>query len=180
MAWHTPLLNRTQFSLKPNFTHTRSKNLLGNPENTWTARQPGPEHAVAYEISRVPAVTVHSVIGCSTMPCAAGSLCALKPDHTPGPPHFTNKKYMPCLWRLPSWTLGSVKDPISDNEMHRLCHLCVTSTTRKESGADTAVGAAKRHCLKGARSAMKRVDTTARRKARVADQPQTTDVCTTA
>ena len=74
-----------------------------------------------------------------------------------------------------------MKDPISDTEMHRLCHLCVTSTTRKESGAGTAVGAAKRHCPKGARSTMKRADTTARRKARGADQSQTTDVvCTTA
>ena len=39
-----------------------------------------------------------------------------------------------------------MKDPLSYNEMHRLCHPCVTSTTHKESGADTAVGAAKRDC----------------------------------
>ena len=62
-----------------------------------------------------------------------------------------------------------MKDPLSDNEMHRVCHPCVTSTIRKESGADTTVGAAKRHRPKGARSTMKRVDTTARKKARGAD-----------
>ena len=62
-----------------------------------------------------------------------------------------------------------MKDPLSDNEMHRVCHSCVTSTTRKESGADTAVGTAKRHCSEGARSTMKRVDTITRRKARGAD-----------
>ena len=62
-----------------------------------------------------------------------------------------------------------MKDPLSDNEMHRVCHPCATSTTRKESGADTAFGAAKRHCPEGARSTMKRVDTTALRKAHGAD-----------
>ena len=55
------------------------------------------------------------------MPCAAGSLCALKPDDTSGPPHFTNH---------------GVKDTLSDSEMHRVCHPCVTSTFRKESGEE--------------------------------------------
>ena len=101
------------------------------------------------------------------MPCAAGLLCALKSDHTTGPPHFTNHKCRVCGGFLHG--LCGVKGPLSDNEMHRVCHPCVTSTTRKESGVDTAVGAAKRHCSEGARSTMKRVDTTARRKARGAD-----------
>ena len=135
MAWHTSLLNRAQFSFKPNLTHTRSKNLFGKPENTWTARQPGPEHAVACEISRVPAVTAHSVIGCSTMPCAAGSLCALKPDHTPGSSHFLNHECRVCGDFLHG--LCGVKDPLSDNKMHRVCHPCVTSTTRKDSGDES-------------------------------------------
>ena len=138
MAWHIPLLNRTQLSLKSNLTHTRFKILLyyciENPENTWTSRQPGAEHAVACEISRVPAVAAHSVIDCSTMPCAAGSLCALKPDHTLGPPHFTNHKCRACGgWSFLHGLCG-VRDPLSDNMMHRVCHPCVTSTTRKESG----------------------------------------------
>ena len=127
-----PLLNRTQFSLKPNLTHTRSKNTVTLYWYYWIGNP-----AVACEISIVPAVTAHSVIGCSTMPCAADSLCALEPDHTPGPPHFTNHKFRVCgSWSFLDGLCG-VKDPLSDSEMHRVCHPCVTSTTRKESGADT-------------------------------------------
>ena len=81
------------------------------------------------------------------MPCAEGSLCVAKPDHTPGPLLFTTHKcrvygsFLRGLCGLP--------DPQGDNEMQRVCHGCVNN--RKESSADPAAGAAssKRSCPEG-------------------------------
>ena len=113
------------------------------------------------------------------MACAAGSLCAAIPDHTPGPPLFTIHKcrvygsYFHGLCGLP--------DPLGDNEVQRVCHECVNSNNRKESSADSAAGAASSKRLRperqgtgkdeqaGALDSLKRVGNTAARKARVAD-----------
>ena len=68
------------------------------------------------------------------MPCAAGSLCAAIPDHTPGPPLFTIHKCRVCGSYL--HVLCGLPDPLGDNEMQRVCHGCVNSNNRKESSAD--------------------------------------------
>ena len=114
------------------------------------------------------------------MPCAAGSLCAAIPDHTPGPPLFTiHKKCRVCGSYLHG--LCGLPDPLGDNEMQRVCHGCVNSNNRKESSADPAAGAAFSKRLRperqetgkekqaGALDSLKRVGNTAARKARGAD-----------
>lgn len=79
-----------------------------------------------------------------SMPCAAGILC-LKPDHTPGPPHFTNHKCRVCSGYLHG-TCG-LQDPLGESEMQRVCEPCVNSTTRKASSPpDADLQASKRHC----------------------------------
>ena len=113
------------------------------------------------------------------MPCAAGSLCAAIPDHTPGPPLFTIHKYRVCGGYLDG--LCGLPDPLGDNEMQRVCHGCVNSNNRNESSADPAAGAASSKRLRperqetgkekqaGALDSLKRVGNTAARKARGAD-----------
>lgn len=83
------------------------------------------------------------------MPCAAGSRCVATPDHTPAPPQFTNHTCRVCGGYLHG--LCGVPDPLSDNEMHRVCHGCVNSNNRKESSTDSTAGAAssKRPCAGG-------------------------------
>ena len=72
------------------------------------------------------------------MPCAAGSLCVAKSDHTPGPPLFMTHKCPVCGSFIHG--LCGLPDPQGDNEMQRVCHGCVNN--RKESSADPAAGAA--------------------------------------
>ena len=73
-----------------------------------------------------------------TMPCAAASRCKAVPDHTPGPPDFTNHPCKVCGKYLHG-TCG-VADPLGESEMHRVCHTCLSSRGRETSGADTAGG----------------------------------------
>ena len=72
-------------------------------------------------------------------------------------------------------------DPLGDNEVQRVCHVCVDSNNRKESSADPAAGAASSKRLRperqetgkekqaGALDSLKRVGNTTARKARGAD-----------
>ena len=113
------------------------------------------------------------------MSCAAGSLCAAIPDHTPGPPLFTIHKCRVCGSYLHG--LCGLPDPLGDNEMQRVCHGCVNLNNRKESSADHAAGATSSKRLRperqetgkekqaGALDSLKRVGNTAARKARGAD-----------
>ena len=71
-----------------------------------------------------------------SMPCAAASHCRAVPDHTPGPPDFTNHPCKVCGKYLHG-TCG-VADPLGESEMHRVCHTCLSSRGRENSGADTA------------------------------------------
>ena len=73
-----------------------------------------------------------------TMPCAAASRCKAVPDHTSGPPDFTNYPRKVCVKYLHG-TCG-VADPLGESEMHRVCHTCLISHGRETSGADTAGG----------------------------------------
>ena len=90
MAWHITLLNRTHILL--NRTYPNPPRLVQhcyNPlENLSTA--------VVESIIEVARHTALSYTPCSTMSCAAGSLCIAKPDHTPGSPLFTNHKCRVC------------------------------------------------------------------------------------
>ena len=113
------------------------------------------------------------------MPCAAGSLCAAIPDHTPGPSLFTIHKCRVCGSYIHG--LCGLPDPLGDNEMQRVCHGYANSNYRKESSADPAAGAASSKRLRperretgkekqaGALNSWKRVGNTAARKARGAD-----------
>ena len=83
------------------------------------------------------------------MPCAAGSKCAVVPDHTPGPPNFTTHSCRVC--RVYLHGICGLADPLGDNEMQRVCHGCVNPNKRNGSSADSAAGAAssKRPCPEG-------------------------------
>ena len=84
------------------------------------------------------------------MPCAAGSKCAVVPDHTPGPPNFTTHRG--CrVCRVYLHGICGLADPLGDNEMQRVCHGCVNPNKRNGSSADSAAGAAssKRPCPEG-------------------------------
>lgn len=74
------------------------------------------------------------------MPCAAGSLCKVKPDHTPAPPLFTDHQCHACGSYLHG--LCGLPDPRGDNETQRICHGCVNSNNRKEPSVDSDAGAA--------------------------------------
>ncbi|CAB1117873.1 unnamed protein product [Ectocarpus sp. CCAP 1310/34] len=60
------------------------------------------------------------------MPCAAGSRCTAVPDHTPGPPAFTNHQCRGVCGQYLHGTCGVV-DPQGTSEMHRICHNCLSS-----------------------------------------------------
>ena len=83
------------------------------------------------------------------MPCAAGSKCAVVPDHTPGPPNFTTHRCRVC--RVYLHIICGLADPLGDNEMQRVCHGCVNPNKRNGSSAGSAAGAAssKRPCPEG-------------------------------
>ena len=70
-------------------------------------------------------------------PCAAGSLCIAKPDHTPDPPLFTNHKCRVCGTYLHG--MCGLPDPEGDDDMRRVCHGYVNSNNRKKSSTDDEV-----------------------------------------
>ena len=83
------------------------------------------------------------------MPCAAGSKCAVVPDHTPGPPNFTTHRCRVCQVYLHG--ICGLADPRGDNEMQRVCHGCFNPDKRNRSIAGSVAGAAssKRPCPEG-------------------------------
>ena len=116
MAWHNT------YSLKPNL-----------PQNPPPCTAPeyccSREHHIASETHSSQLYTP-----CSTMPCAAGSLCIAKPDHTLGPSLFTNHKCRVCGTYLHG--MCGLPDPEGDDEMRRVCRGCVNSNNRKNSNTD--------------------------------------------
>ena len=166
MAWHNTLLNRTHFLL--NRTYPKTPRLVqhccNSLENLSTA--------VVESTRKLARHTALSYTPRSTMPCAAGSLCIAKPNHTPGPPLFTNHKCRVCGTYLHG--VCGLPDLEGDDEMPRVCHGCVNSNNRKKSSTDPDAGTAssKRRWPGGQGTAEEKQAGAPRKKVRGADKPQ--------